>query len=128
MSELCGKEAVIDAIKSEVSGTKHEVVSIHSAIERLCHTNSALAAEMRDMTTKLTAHMLDNREHGVRIKHVEEGQTIVFTRVREIEDKRLPALEAWQNRMRGALITFPAVCTGISALAAITAIYIAMKG
>lgn len=128
MTVPCGKEQDIDGIKRDVSGTKGEVRSMSSAIERLCQTNAALAVEMRDMTTKLTAHMLDNREHGVRIKHIEEGQAIVFGRVRHIEDKKIPDLEAWQNRMRGALIVFPAVCTGISALAAITAIYIALKG
>ena len=94
--------------------------------------------------------MVSNKEYSLRIDKVEKESDILFSRIRKMEDEHCPdikyrltgvehatatlsplpmrvaELEAWQNRMRGALIVFPAICTGISTIAALVAIYYAI--
>jgi len=130
----------IQRIESEVKELGHNV-------DRLCSSNSELVQEMRQMTATLTKHMIDNKEHAVNIEHLREGQNEVSKRVRRLEDEQCPAarktiqeltsdisamgvavkplpgkveaLEEWQSNIKGGLLTIPALCAAISAIAAL---------
>lgn len=144
MTTPCEQE---DVIKE----TRVKVDDIGRNIGRLCESNEKLAAEMREMNQTLVSHMISNKEYSVRIAKFEKDNDILFTRIRRFEDDEIPAmkqrlggvesccaylktiptqvkdLEAWQNRMRGALIVFPGACTAISTIAAVIAVYISLS-
>lgn len=131
-----------------IKGTKMKVDSIGKNIDRLCESNARLADEMREMNQTLISHMVSNREYALKIETVEKAVDVLFVRSRRLEDievpllrdrvnkientadglpQRVKELEDWQNRMRGALIVFPAICTGISMLCAVFALYISIR-
>lgn len=141
MTTPCENEAII-------KDTKMKVDSIGKNIDRLCESNDLVAIEMRAMNQTLISHMISNKEYSLKIETVEKAVDVLFNRTRRLEDVEVPVLrdrvqkientgdglpqrvkelEAWQNRMRGALIVFPAICTGISMLCAVAALYISIR-
>ena len=138
--------------KDTIDDTRRKVDDIGRNIGRLCESNERLASEMREMNQALVSHMLSNKEYSVRLEAIDKAMDVLFVRSRKVEDIDLPDLkervkgvescsaymkdvpdrvkdiEAWQNRMRGALIVFPGICTAISTIAAVVAIYFAVMG
>ena len=134
--------------EDNIKDTMSKVNSIGKNISKLCESNERLATEMRDMNQTLISHMVSNREYSLKIESVEKAVDVLFVRSRRLDDVEVPLLkdrvnkientadglpqrvkdlEAWQNKMRGALIVFPAICTAISMLCAVAALYISIR-
>lgn len=116
----CEQKEVIDQVMSKVNITQKDLGLIGNNINRLCESNERLASEMREMNQTLISHMISNKEYSVRIEAIEK----VIVKL----EGSVTVLDIWQNKMKGALVVFPSICTGLSALAASVAIYIAIRG
>jgi len=151
MPQPCEQKDIIESIIEEVKGTSRTVYSIDTGLTELCKTNGRLAAEMREMTQMLTAHMIDNREYNVRIGHIESAQKIIFRRIQKIEDDHVPqlaarlsnvehsasnsvkeldnlpnrvnSLESWKDKVAGMVLVFPAICAFFTFLLTIYTMY-----
>ena len=144
MTIPCTQEGPINEIRSDLQ-------NINSNVDRLCSSNAELIIEMKDMTKTLVAHMVDNKEHHVKIEVLEKGADLVFARVRRLEDELCPAmsdslrqlesevealpalrgkletLENWNNKMKGVILVVPVTCTVLSTAAAVLAIWISLN-
>ena len=103
---------------------------------------------MKDMTKTLVNHMLDNKEHHLKIDVLEKNSDIVFSRVRRIEDDILPKIhstmanikaevgslselpgkmqkmEEWVGKIKGVIFIIPISCTIVTTIATIMTIWI----
>lgn len=87
-----------------------------------------LAIEIKDLVRELRAAAVDDRETRTRIMSTEKDVTVLYKRVRRIEDEMFPKIEKdindidrWKNRIDGgfkALMIAPSVISILSALIA----------
>lgn len=120
MPQPCEQEQNIKDMYKSVQSSQQDIGLISNNINRLCESNERLAGEMREMNQTLVSHMISNREYSVRIEAMEKAIVKL--------ESTTTVLDIWQNKMKGALVVFPAVCTGLSAVAAGVAIYVAIRG
>ncbi len=84
-----------------------------------------MVTELRKVMSELRETLLEDREHRMRIEHLEKGQDVLFKRSREHGDE-LRELCSWQDRVDGGLkviVAIPVICSLISTLAALYAAF-----
>lgn len=82
----CKQEEVISAISGDLTGVSKD-------IKILCASNAEMVLAMKEMTSTLTTHMLENKEHTVKIEYLAKNEEILFNRLRRLEDTKVPTLE-----------------------------------
>lgn len=86
MTLPCESKEDIEEMKKAISAINNSGNKLEDALIRMAQAHEKQAAEIREMTQTVTAHMMDNREFRLSLDRAREERDVLFTRVRELEE------------------------------------------
>ncbi len=94
MTLPCESKDDINDLKKAVSAMGNNGNKLENALIRMADAHEKQAAEIREMTQTITAHMMDNREFRISLERSKEERDILFKEVRSlaVADTHLTAL------------------------------------
>ena len=86
MTVPCESKEEIIAMQRAIAAIGNNGHNLEGAIVRMVQAQERQTLEMREMTTTITAHMIDNREFRLSLERGKEERDLLFKKVRKLDD------------------------------------------
>ena len=86
MTVPCDSKEEIIEMQRAIAAIGNNGHNLEGAIVRMVQAQERQTLEMREMTTTITAHMIDNREFRLSLERGKEERDLLFKKVRKLDD------------------------------------------
>ena len=86
MTVPCESKDDIIEMQKAIAAIGNNGHSLEGAIVRMVQAQERQTLEMREMTSTITAHMVDNREFRLNLERGKEERDLLFKKVRKLDD------------------------------------------